>query len=509
VQGRAYDLAIIGGGITGCGIARDAAGRGYSVLLCDEGDLGGGSSSASPKLLHGGPRRMSRLAGADERAALLERDLLVTAAPHVVRPVRLVVPDRGARWSRAVGRVRFAAYDRVGRDSPLDPSLPVSLGADRLGKTLRPEYAAGFEYSDATVDDSRLVILTASDARLRGADIRPRTRCVVAEREGTLWRLALESERGERRAVSARALVNAAGPWSSTVVDHVVHGRARPAMRLVKGTSLVVPRLYDHDRGYVLRNTDGRTIFVVPYQRDLTLIGSTEEDYDGDPAEAAADSAEIAYLIAAVGEYFRRPLFDDDVVWAWAGVRAVPDSIERRVFDRSSGSAVHVDATGREPPIASVLGGSIVMHRRLAESVVDRLAPFIGARVPWTAGTALPGGLFPIDGLAELARGLRTLYPFLTARHAARLVSNYGTRAHTIVSGARSMADLGTCFGSDLTEAEVGYLVDEEWAETADDILWRRTKLGLRFRPAQVAALTAWLGGVSTAAAGLPRAGAA
>ena len=509
MQGRAYDLAIIGGGITGCGIARDAAGRGFSVLLCEKGDLAQGSSSASPKLLHAGPRGLSRLLGGDERAALHERDLLVQSAPHIVRPLRLVAPDRGGYLSRSVARLRHAAYDRVSARSPLGRALPVTLGADRLGKTLRPEYVTGFEYSDATVDDTRLVVLVANDARMRGADIRPRTRCVVAEREGTLWRLALESERGERLAVAARALVNAAGPWSAAVVDHVVHGRARPAVRLVKGTSLLVPRLYDHDRGYVLRNTDGRTIFVVPYQRDLTLIGSTEEDYDGDPAEAVPDSAEVAYLIAAAGEYFRRPLFEEDIVWAWAGVRAVPDSIERRFLDRSGGSSVHVDATGREPPLVSVLGGAIVMHRRLAESVLDRLAPFIGARAAWTSGAALPGGLFPIEGLDELARGLRTLYPFLSARHAARLVSHYGTRAHTIVSGARSMDDLGTCFGSDLTEAEVGYLMDEEWAETAEDILWRRTKLGLRFRPPQVAALEAWLRGSGSAEAGAARAGAA
>lgn len=507
--GRAYDLAIVGGGMTGCGVARDAAGRGFSVLLCDEGDLGGGSSSASSKILDGGPRGLSRLVSGEERAWAEERDRLVASAPHIVRPLRLVVPDRGRRIPRVLSRLRFAAHDRAAGGSTLGGSLAVTLGGDRLGKTLRPEFVSGFEYSDAKVDDSRLVILTASDARMRGAEIRPRTRCVVAEREGTLWRLALESESGERLAVTARSLVNAAGPWSPAVVDHVIHARARPAVRLVKGTSLVVPRLYDHDRGYVLRNTDGRTIVVIPYQRDLTLIGTAEEDYDGDPSEAAADSAEIAYLIAAVGEYFRRPLFEDDVIWAWAGVRAVPDSIERRFFDRARGSTVHVDATGREPPLVNVIGGSIAMHRRLAETVLDKLAPFIGARPAWTAGAALPGGLFPVDGLDELGRGLRTLYPFLTARHAARLVSLYGTRAHTIVSGARSMADLGTCFGSDLTEAEVGYLIDEEWASTAEDILWRRTKLGLRFRPEQVAALEAWLGGGASGTAGMPRAGAA
>ncbi len=490
--GQVYDLAIIGGGINGCGIARDAVGRGLSVFLCEQGDLGSGASSASTKLVHGGFRQAGRLAFGELRAALEERDLLLAAAPHVVRPMRFALPHRGGRLSRARLRAGVFLYDRLARSGPLGGARAVSLGGDRLGATLQPDCATGFEYSDCTVDDARLVVLNAIDARIRGAEIRPRVRCVVAEREGTVWRLAMEAEGGEPYAIAARTLVNAAGPWVPAVLNHVVHAHARPAVRLVKGSHIVVPRLYEHDCAYVLRNADGRDIFVVPYQHDFTLIGTTEEDYHGDPAEAEADSAEIAYLIAAVGEYFRRPIFEDDIVWAWSGVRALPDG-GAGWREASGGYVIEVESTGSQPPLVTVFGGMLATHRRLAEEVLDRLAPFLKVGKKWTAGAALPGGLFPVDGFHDLVRALRAGYPFLTERHATRFAAAYGTRAQGIVSGARSLADLGRLFGADLTEAEVRYLMAEEWAATADDILWRRTKLGLHFTPDEVAGLADWL----------------
>jgi glycerol-3-phosphate dehydrogenase len=493
VWGQVYDLAIIGGGINGCGIARDAAGRGLSVFLCDEGDLGGGASSASTKLIQGGFRELDRFAFSEVRTALHERDLLLAAAPHIVRPIRFVLPHRGGRLSRVRLRAGAFLYGRLAGRSPLGGVLAVALGGDRLGPTLQPDCITGFEYADCTVDDARLVVLNAIDARTRGAEIRPRVRCVVAEREGTVWRLAMEAEGGEPYAIAARTLVNAAGPWVPDVLNHVVHAHARPAVRLVKGSHIVVPKLYEHDRGYVLRNADGRDVFVVPYRHDFTLIGTTEEDYHGDPAEAAADSAEIAYLIAAVGEYFRRPIFEDDVVWAWSGVRALHDGGARRGREAARGHVIDVDSTGGQPPLVTILGGGLTTHRRLAEDVLDRLVSFLKVGKKWTAGAALPGGLFPVDGLLDLTRALRAGYPFLTERHAGRLATAYGTRAQGIVSGARSMADLGRLFGADLTEAEVRYLMAEEWAETADDILWRRTKLGLRLTAEETAGLTEWL----------------
>lgn len=491
--GQVYDLAIIGGGINGCGIARDAAGRGLSVFLCEQGDLGAGASSATTKLIDSGFRQAGRLALGEARAALRERDALLAAAPHLVRPLRVVYPHRGGALSRAWLGASAYLYDCLGGRGPLGGARAVNLGGDRLGATLRPDCPAGFEFHGCTVDDSRLVVLNAIDARIRGAEIRPRVRCVVAEREGTLWRLAMEAEGGERYAIAAKALVNAAGPRAADVLNHVVHAHARPAVRLVKGSHIVVPRLYEHDRAYGLRNADGRDVFVIPYQHDFTLIGTTEEDYFGDPAEAVADSAEIAYLIAAVGEYFRRPIYEDDIVWAWSGVRALHDDGARLGREASQGHVIDVNSTGSQPPLVTILGGRLSTYRRLAEEVVDRLAPFVKVGKKWTAGAALPGGLFPVDGLIDLVRALRAGYPFLTERHAMRLATAYGTRAQGIVSGARSMADLGRLFGADLTEAEVRYLTAEEWAETADDILWRRTKLGLRFSEAEVAGLVAWL----------------
>lgn len=493
VWGQVYDLAIIGGGINGCGIARDAAGRGLSVFLCEQGDLGGGASSATTKLIEGGFRQAVRLALGGMRSALRERNLILAAAPHAIRPLRLVHPHRGGRLSRAWLGVCASVYDRVGGRDPLGGARVVSLGGDRLGATLQPDCQTGFEAPGCMVDDARLVVLNAIDARIRGAEIRPRVRCVVAEREGTVWRLAMEAESGERFAIAAKALVNAAGPFVPDVLNHVVHAHARPAVRLVKGSHIVVPRLYPHDRAYVLRNADGRDVFVIPYQHDFTLIGTTEEDYHGDPAEASADSAEIAYLIAAVGEYFRRPIFEDDVVWAWSGVRALHDGGSRRRWEASQAHVVDLDSTGSQPPLVTILGGRLATYRRLAEDVLDRLAPFLKVGTKWTAGAALPGGLFPVEGFVDLTRALRAGYPFLTDRHAERLAAAYGTRAQTIVTGARSMADLGRLFGADLTEAEVRYLMAEEWAETAEDILWRRTKLGLLMTAAEATHLAAWL----------------
>ncbi|MCB1502682.1 MAG: glycerol-3-phosphate dehydrogenase [Bauldia sp.] len=490
--GKVYDLAVIGGGINGCGIARDAAGRGLSVFLAEAGDLGNGSSSASTKMVHGGLGLLDRFAFRDVRTALRERDLLLAAAPHAVRPLRFVMPHRGGRLQRAATQARLAIYGRLGGRSSLGRPAPVALGGDRAGPTLQADCVVGYEYSDCIADDSRLVILNAIDARVHGADIRPRVRCVVAEREGRLWRLAMEGDNGEPYAIAARTLVNAAGPWIPDVLDHVVDAHARPDLRLVKGSHIVVPKLYEHDRAYALRNADGRIVFVIPYLQDFTLVGTTEEDFHGDPAEVQADTAEIAYLIAAVSEYFRRPIDEGDVVWAWAGVGVQADPAGRGGGARSH--VIEVEANGSQPPLVTVIGGAITTHRRLAEDVLERLAPFLKMGDKWTAGAALPGGLFPVDGLADLSRALRAGYPFLAQSHAARLAAAYGTRAQTIVSGARRMEDLGRLFGADLTEAEVRYLMAEEWAETADDILWRRSKLGLRLNAEEAADLAAWLG---------------
>ncbi|HMN85122.1 MAG TPA: glycerol-3-phosphate dehydrogenase [Bauldia sp.] len=489
-----YDLAIIGGGINGCGIARDAAGRGLSVFLCEKGDLAGETSSASTKLIHGGLRYLEHYAFRLVREALKEREVLLRAAPHIIRPQRFVLPYHKGLRPRWLMRIGLFLYDHLGGRKLLPATRDVALRSDPAGAPLQPAYAQAFEYSDCTVDDSRLVVLNAVDARTRGASINRDLRCVVAEREGKLWKLALEGADGERFTISAKALVNAGGPWVADVLDHVVHTHSRAHVRLVKGSHIVVRRLFEHDRAYVFQNADGRIVFAIPYEDDFTLIGTTDDDYHGDPAEVAADSAEIAYLLTTVADYFKAPVTEDMIVWTYSGVRPLYDAHASSAQEAPRDYVLDLDATNGQPPVLSIFGGKITTYRRLAEHALEWLGPsFPGMGPTWTAGAALPGGLFPVDGRDDLIRALAAAYPFLSPAHARRLVRAYGTRAQQILTGARHMDDLGRRFGADLTEAEVAYLMAEEWARTAEDVLWRRSKLGLRVDEADVAALDAWM----------------
>ena len=410
--------------------------RAFASSFASRATSAAATSSASTKLIKAGSvlrePRLGRCAN-----ALRERDLLLAAAPHIVRPMRFVLPHRGGRrHARVLGAGLFLSIiSAAAARSP--PPRAVSLGGDRLGATLQPDCSPASNTPTAPSTIPASSILNAMDARTRGAEIRPRVRCVIAEREGTVWRLAMEAESGERYADHGADAGQRRRPLGrrtcSTTSSMLMPG---PPVRLVKGSHIVVPKLYDHDRAYVLQNADGRIIFVIPYQHDFTLIGTTEEDYHGDPAEAAADSAEIAYLIAAVGEYFRRPIFEDDVVWAYSGVRPLPDRRRRRTAARRHAEPRHRYRfrPASQPPLVTILGGRITTYRRLAEDVLDRLAPFLKVGKKWTAGAALPGGLFPVDGLGDLIRALRAGYPFLAERHAERLAMAYGTRAQTIVS---------------------------------------------------------------------------
>ena len=498
---RVFDLAIIGGGINGCGIARDAAGRGLSVFLCEQGDLAGATSSASTKLIHGGLRYLEHYAFRLVREALGEREVLLRAAPHIIRPQRFVLPYHKGLRPRLLMRFGLFLYDHLGGRRLLPPTRALTLAADPAGVPLRAEYAQAFEYSDCVVDDARLVVLNAVDARIRGASINRDLRCVVAEREGRVWKLALESATdGDRFTVAAKALVNAAGPWVADVLDHVVHTHSRARIRLVKGSHIVVRRLFDHDRAYVFQNADGRIVFAIPYEGDFTLIGTTDDDYRGDPADVAADSAEIAYLLAAVGDYFRAPVSEDMIVWAYSGVRPLYDDGASAAKEATRDYVLDLDGANGEPPLLSIFGGKITTYRRLAEHALEWLGRSLPMGPNWTAGAALPGGLFPVYGRDDLVRALGAAYPFLAPAHAARLVRAYGTRAQQILSGARKLADLGRLFGADLTEAEVAYLMAEEWARTADDVLWRRSKLGLHFGHAEAVVLDQWMAGRRAAA---------
>lgn len=485
-----YDLAIIGGGINGCGIARDAAGRGLSVLLCEQGDLGGGTSSTSTKLIHGGLRYLEHYEFRLVREALREREVLLRMAPHIIWPMRFVLPHHGGLRPAWLLRLGLFLYDHLGGRKILPGTRVLDLARDPAGAPLKPSFRRGFEYSDCWVEDSRLVVLNAMDAAARGATVRTRTRLVAAERDGAGWRLSLVDQRdGRRMSVRARILVNAAGPWVGTVLAEAIRANTPARARLIKGSHIIVRKLFDHDRAYIFQNSDGRIIFAIPYEGDFTLIGTTDEEYRGDPRDVAASPAEIKYLCAAASEYFRAPVLPSDVVWTYAGVRPLYDDGASRAQEATRDYVLELEVRKGAAPLLTIFGGKITTYRRLAEAVMERLAPFTRKTHSWTAGQALPGGDFPSDGYEREVARLCADFPFLEEAHARRLVRAYGTRARALLDGARSQADLGLYFGADLTEAEVVYLMDHEWAQSAEDVLWRRSKLGLRISAAEVAAL--------------------
>jgi glycerol-3-phosphate dehydrogenase len=482
-----FDLAVIGGGINGTGIARDAAGRGLKVLLVEQNDLASGTSSASSKLIHGGLRYLEHRKFGLVRAALREREVLLRAAPHLIRPVRFVLPINEARRSATLLRLGLLIYDWIGWRKLLPGTRDLDLVTDEAGQPLRRTFLHAYEYSDCLVDDARLVVLNAVDAAEHGATIRTRTRCVRAERSEE-WQLILNS-RGQRIAATARALINAAGPWVETVEQFVLRHPPKPRLRLDKGSHIVVPRLYDHDRAYLLQASDGRVVFAIPFERDFTLIGTTDQSFSGDPRVVTPSGEEIDYLCGIINEYFRASVGAADVVWAYAGVRALYDDGSRKAQDVGREYALILNERFGEAPLLSVFGGKITTYRRLAEEALDRLAHFFPQSRPWTAHSPLPGGDFVYDGVATLVERTQRRWPFLSEPYARRLVHAYGTRAENVLQDAQKLDDLGPRFGADLTAAEVRYLMAKEWALTADDVLWRRSKLGLRFSDAERSAL--------------------
>jgi glycerol-3-phosphate dehydrogenase len=499
-RGGSYDLAVIGGGVNGCGIARDAQGRGLSVFLAEMGDLAGATSSSSTKLIHGGLRYLEYYEFRLVREALVEREVLLASAPHIVWPLRFVLPHhRGLRpWP--VIRLGLFLYDHIGGRRILPPTRNIDLAHNIAGKGLKKVYRRAFEYSDCWVEDSRMVLLNARDAADRGADIRTRTKCISARRQGDLWRLALENLRdGSRFEIAARGLVNAGGPWVSTVISDVVGNDTPPRVRLVKGSHIVVDRVFEHDRAYIFQNADGRICFAIPFERDFTLIGTTDEDFTGDPASAAISDHETDYLLAAVSEYLEKPLARDMIRWSYAGVRPLYDDGASRAQEATRDYVLKLDAPAGAAPLLSILGGKITTHRRLAETALGQLATaFPHMRAPWTRTATLPGGDIPVTGFDAWAGGAVRRYPFLDPSQVRRLGRAYGSRIDIILSGVASAADLGQDFGSGLTEREVDYLMREEWAETAEDVLWRRSRLGLRFKRNEQAALESYMRSAKT-----------
>jgi glycerol-3-phosphate dehydrogenase len=486
-----FDLAVIGGGINGTGIARDAAGRGLRVVLVEQNDLASGTSSASSKLIHGGLRYLEQGEFHLVREALAEREVLLRSAPHLIRPLRFVLPVNPARRSALLLRLGLLLYDWIGRRKILPGTRELDLTTDAAGNPLRPIFHHGFEYSDCFADDARLVVLNAVDAAERGAMIRTRTRCVRAERSD-VWRLILNA-RGQRDVITARVLVNAAGAWIDNVAESVLREKSQPHLRLDKGSHIVVPRLYDHDRAYILQAADRRVVFAIPFQRDFTLIGTTDRSFSGEPAAVAPTAEEIDYLCGVMNEYFRSPISGADVVWAYAGVRALYDDGAGKPQDVGRDYTLILDERFGEAPLLTVYGGKITTYRRLAEDTLGKLAHFFPPSRPWTADSTLPGGDFAYDGIDALQARTLERWPFLTDAHARRLTHAYGTRVGDVLRDAARLDDLGQRFGADLTAAELRYLISKEWAQTADDVLWRRSKLGLRFSPAQQAALEGFM----------------
>ncbi|WP_119678991.1 glycerol-3-phosphate dehydrogenase [Indioceanicola profundi] len=488
------DLLVIGGGINGAGIARDAAGRGLSVILCEQGDLARATSSASTKLIHGGLRYLEHYEFRLVREALIEREVLLRLASHIIRPLRFVLPHERSMRPAWLLRLGLFLYDHLGGRRRLPGSGTIDLRRHPAGEPLARHLTQGFEYSDCWVEDSRLVVLNAMDARERGADILTRTRLVSTRRQGGLWQAELEDiSTGHRYGIGARALVNAAGPWVGQVLVGEIGAASRHRVRLVKGSHIVVPRIYPGDHAYIFQNPDRRIVFAIPYEGRFTLIGTTDVDHAGDPAAAEIGPEEVKYLCRSVSAYLARPVTPEMVVWSYSGVRPL------QADEKGEASAVTRDyvleldeAPG--PPLLSVFGGKITTYRRLSEHAMELLLPKLGRKAaPWTGTAPLPGGDMPGADFSRFLADLMGRYPWLPAALARRYARSYGTRTNRLLDGCHGMENLGRDLGGGVHEAELAYAVAEEFVRTGEDFLWRRTRLGLHLDAAALDAVTGWI----------------
>lgn len=486
------DLLIVGGGVNGTGIARDAAGRGLSVVLTEQDDLASHTSSASSKLIHGGLRYLEYYEFRLVREALAEREVLLASAPHIIHPLRFVLPHHAGLRPGWMLRAGLFLYDHIGGRTALPGTRRVNLRADPTGAPLKALYQRGFEYSDAAVDDARLVALLAVDAAARGARILTRTRLLEARRDGDLWTCVLERRDGGRKTVTARALVNAAGPWVQTVLDLTGVAPDGRSVKLVKGSHIVVPRMYEGDQAYTLQGGDGRVVFAIPYQDRFTLVGTTDIPFDADPAQVEASVEEIDYLCRTLGDYFENPPSPADVVWAYSGVRPLYDDGHANASAVTRDYVLDLRAETGAAPMLSVYGGKITTFRRLAEQALGMLQEPMGFTAePWTHDAKAPGGELPRGGFQQLLVQTAARYPWLPQSVLTRMCHAYGVRIAAVLADAAAWSDLGKDHGAGLTEREVRYLVENEWAREPDDILWRRTKLGLHMSPAERGAFTA------------------
>ncbi len=491
-----YDLAVIGGGINGCGIARDAAGRGLKVLLVEKNDLASGTSSASTKLIHGGLRYLEHYEFRLVRESLLEREVLMSMAPHIIWPMRFVLPHHEGLRPAWLIRLGLFLYDHLGGRKLLAGCRSLDLKRDPAGAPLRNSFRKGFEYSDCWVDDARLVVLNARDAAARGTDIRVHTSLENGKREDDHWSLTLRRPDGTSEKVSTRAVVNAAGPWVAEVLSRRVKLNQPAKVRLVRGSHIVVKKHFDHGRSYIFQNADGRIVFAIPYEDEFTLIGTTDIDVKGDPEASTISDEEIEYLCDAVSAYFEKPVTRDDIVWTYAGIRPLfdddPDDAGKAAQKATRDYVL--DFHGGDCPMLNVFGGKITTYRRLAEEAVNKFAaafPVMGSA--WTRGAVLPGGDIEVEGHAALAGKLAASCEGLPDNVAMRLARTYGSDSEDVLGGAKTVTELGTHFGAGLYQAEVEYLVSREWARCSDDVIWRRTKLGLRLRADEVSRLDAFI----------------
>ena len=485
-----YDVAVIGGGINGVGIAADASGRGLSVFLCEKDDLASHTSSASSKLIHGGLRYLEHHEFRLVREALAEREVLLAKAPHIVKPMRFVLPHRPHLRPAWMIRAGLFLYDHLGKREKLPGSRSLRFGAD---SPLKPMISRGFEYSDCWVDDARLVVLNAIAARENGAHIHTRTRCLSAQRVNGRWLVQLERADGSRFDITAKALVNAGGPWVAKFIRDDLKLTSPYGIRLIQGSHLIVPKLYEGENAFILQNEDQRIVFAIPYMQRFTILGTTDREYTGDPSKVTITEAETDYVLKVVNAHFNKQLSPADIVHTYSGVRPLcndesdnPSAITRDYTLALSGS-------GQEAPLLSVFGGKLTTYRKLAESAMGQLAPYFKhMTAPWTAKASLPGG----EGMTTpqaLAQTLENRFGWLPAGLAQRWSITYGSRSWQLLEGAEGLSDLGEHLGGGLYGREVDYLRQQEWAVDAYDILWRRTKLGLFTTPEEQANLARYL----------------
>ncbi|KIN61988.1 Aerobic glycerol-3-phosphate dehydrogenase [Sulfitobacter noctilucicola] len=510
------DLFVIGGGINGCGIARDAVGRGFTVELAEMNDLASATSSASTKLFHGGLRYLEYWEVRLVREALVERETLLKAMPHISWPMRFVLPFhpdmrfegdtptskllnvvmpwmKGRRPAWLI-RLGLFMYDNLGGRQILKGTTSISLRGTPEGNPLQDRFEKAYEYSDCWIEDSRLVVLNARDAQARGARINVRTKVIAAEQVNGVWQVTLEDrDNGQTRQVRAKMLVNAGGPWVENVIRNTVRINSSEGVRLVRGSHIVTRKLYDHDKCYFFQGEDGRIIFTIPYENDFTLIGTTDAEHTDVSEKPVCTPEERDYLLNFASNYFKNPVTVDDVVWTYSGVRPLYDDGASSATAATRDYVLKVDQSAGAP-ILNVFGGKITTYRKLAESALEKIVPFFEeARDPWTAGVALPGGDFAVDGVDALREKLCAQYSFLSERWAARLIKAYGTESFDVLGEAKTAEDLGQNFGADLTAREANWLVEREFARKADDIVWRRSKLGLRMSDEEIASLEQWL----------------